>query len=167
MNKLPITFLAAQKVQDILTNANALESQVYGLALEANVELPTIPSQEVMVSAIPPSIGDNNVQFTYPRICLYSSGLKNTQFEKFRSLSGTVSVIAEIWASGNMVTQADQWIHFYVEAVTDLLRQNIGDWGDGIYFSGVYDVQFQQPKAGGFGFVQSAKVTCDINVSRN
>jgi hypothetical protein len=51
--------------------------------------------------------------------------------------------------------------------MTDILRQSIGDWGDGIFFSGVYDVQFQAPKVGGFGYVESAKVTCSVNVSRN
>ena len=76
-------------------------------------------------------------------------------------------MIAEIWASGNLVTETDQWIHFYVEAMTNILRQNIGDWGDGIFFSGIYDVQFQTPKAGGFGYVEAAIVTCSLNVSRN
>ncbi len=112
-------------------------------------------------------MGDKSLQFTYPRICLYSTGLKNTHTEKFRSLSGTISVIAEVWASGNLLQNTDKWIHFYVEAVTNILRQNIGDWGDGMFFSGTYDVQFQPPKAGGFGFVESAKVTCNVNVSRN
>lgn len=167
MNTLPITLLAAQKLFNILTTAKALEQQVNALALEANVEIPTIPSNQVVLSSVAPDMGDNNVQLTYPRVCLYSIGLKNTQLEKFRSLSGTVAVVAEIWASGNMVTLSDQWIHFYVEAVTQLLRQDIGDWGDGMFFSGMYDIQFQQPKAGGFGFVQSAKVTCNLNVSRN
>ncbi len=167
MNRLPITFLATQKVLNVLTSGNALEQQVNELALEGNLEVPAMPSTQVVMSSVPPEVGDNNVQLTYPRVCLYSSGLKNTQMEKFRSLSGTVAVVAEIWASGNMVTQSDQWIHFYVEGVTELFRQNIGDWGDGMFFSGIYDVQFQQPKAGGFGFVQSAKVTCTLNVSRN
>ncbi len=167
MKTLPITYLAAQKVLEILTSANALEQQINLLALEANVDLPPMPPTQVVLSSVPSDVGDNNVQLTYPRVCLYSSGLKNTQIEKFRSLSGTVAVIAEIWASGNMVTQSDQWIHFYVEGVTELLRQNIGDWGDGMFFSGSYDIQFQQPKTGGLGFVQSAKVTCSLNVSRN
>ena len=167
MNALPITLLAAQKLFNLLTGANQLEQQIGLLSLEANTNVPGITPAQVAVSSISPDIGDKNVQLTYPRICLYSSGLKNTQQEKFRSLSGSVAVVAEIWASGNMVTQTDQWIHFYVEAVTVLLRQSIGDWNDGFFFSGMYDVQFLPPKAGGFGFVQSAKVTCNLNVSRN
>jgi hypothetical protein len=31
----------------------------------------------------------------------------------------------------------------------------------------MYDVQFQAPKAGGLGYVQSAKVTLNFSVSQN
>lgn len=167
MNTLPITLLAAQKMFNLLTTGNELEQQISSLALDSNVNVPGIPAAQIVLSSASADMADKNIQFTYPRVCLYSSGLKNTQMERFRSLSGTVAVVAEIWASGNMVTETDQWIHFYVEAVTELLRGSIGDWNDGFFFSGAYDVQMQQPKTGGFGFVQSAKVTCNLNISRS
>lgn len=164
---LPLTLLAVQKVSDLLTTNDALPEQITAIAGSCNATVPVITGPQVLLSSASANIGDDNVQFTYPRVCLYSGGVKNTQTERFRSLSGTVAVTAEVWASGNLVTDTDQWIHFYVEAATNILRQNIGDWGDGIFFSGVYEVQFQPPKAGGLGFVQSAKVTCNLNVSRN
>jgi hypothetical protein len=160
----PPTMLAAEKLAGLLTTNNALQAQIAALAVPASV--PTIPSTQVMLSSASADIGDKNIQLTYPRVCLYSSGLKNTHIEKFMRLSGTVSVITEIWASGNLVTDTDQWIHFYVEAVTSIYRDNPGDLGDGFYFSGEYDVQFQPPKAGGLGFSQSAKITCTLNVSQ-
>ncbi len=164
---LPLTLLAPQKLLTLLTNGNALGQQISAIEASCNITLPLITSGQVILSSASPDIGDKNMQLAYPRVCLYSAGVKNTQFEKFRSLSGTVSVIAEIWASANLVNETDQWIHFYVEAVTNVLRQNIGDWGDGIFFSGVYDVQFQAPKAGGIGYVEAATLTCSLNVSRN
>jgi hypothetical protein len=164
---LPLTMLTAQKFSDLLTNENTLEQQITAMADSANVVVPGITAVQVVLSSSSPGIGDKNIQLTYPRVCLYSSGLKNTHLEKFRSLSGTVSVIAEIWASGNLVSDTDTWIHFYVEALTDILRQNTGDWGDGVFFSGAYEVQFQPPNTGGVGFVQSAKVTCNLNVGRS
>ncbi len=164
---LPLTILAAQKVLNLLTAEQALQQQISEIAASCNVTVPLITSAQVLLSSASAEIGDNNVQLMYPRICLYSGGVKNSQNERFRSLSGIIAVTAEIWASGNLVTDTDQWIHFYVEAMTDILRQNIGDWGEGIFFSGIYDVQFQPPKAGGLGFAQSAKVTCNLNVSRN
>jgi hypothetical protein len=164
---LPLTILAAQKVSELLTNGNALEQQINAVGAASNLTLPAITSSGVVLSSASAEIGDKDFQLTYPRICLYSTTVKNTHIEKFRSLSGTVSVTAEVWASSNLLQDTDQWIHFYVEAMTNILRQSIGDWGDGIFFSGVYDVQFQPPKVGGFGYVESAKVTCNVNVSRN
>lgn len=164
---LPLTLLAPQKLLNLLLAGNALLQQINALEISSNITLPAITSGQVILSSANPDIGDKDMQLTYPRISLYSSAVKNNQLEKFRSLSGTVSVIAEIWASANLVNQTDQWIHFYVEAVTNILRQNIGDWGDGIFFSGMYDVQFQTPKAGGLGYVEAATLTCNLNVSRN
>lgn len=164
---VPLTLLAAQKVFDLLTVGNALQDEIDSLASPDNVVLPVISQSQIILSSVDPDLGDDSVQLTYPRICLYPSTVKNTKTEKFCSFSGTVSLVAEIWASGELVGQIDQWIHYYVEAYTTLLRQNAGGWGDGIYYSGVYDVQFQPPKAGGLGFVESAKVTCVLDVSRN
>lgn len=164
---LPLTMLAAQKVFNLLANGNALGQQINSIASANNIEVPPITSGQVLLSSAPAAIGDMNIQLTYPRVSLYSSILKNIQTEKFRSLSGTILVIAEIWASANLVTQTDEWIHYYVEAVTEILRQNVGDWGDGFFFAGAYDVQLQPPKPGGIGYVESAKVTCNLNVSRN
>jgi hypothetical protein len=112
-------------------------------------------------------MNDRDIQFTYPRVCLYTAGIKNTQMEKFRSLSGSLTAVTDVWASGNLIGDIDRWIHFYVEAITNILQRSIGDWGDGIFFPGVYDVQFQPPKVGGLGFVQAARISFNLNVSRN
>ncbi|MBV8812518.1 MAG: hypothetical protein JO033_27925, partial [Acidobacteriaceae bacterium] len=90
---------------------------------------------------------------------------KNTQVEKFRSFSGTIEVFSDIWASGDFATQTDEWIHYYIEAVTTILRANTGNWGDGIFFSGRYQVKLQPPKVGGLGFVEVATVTCILDAS--
>jgi hypothetical protein len=164
---LPISILSAQKILNLLTAGDALKNGIAELAASTGASIPAISSTQVMLSSISPDMADKQVQLTYPRVCLYSERIKNTQVEKFRSLSGTVAVTAEVWASANLVQQTDSWIHYYVEAMTNILRVNIGDWSDGIFFGGAYDVQFQAPKSGGFGYVQSAKVTCSFNVSRS
>jgi len=164
---LPLTILVSQKMSNLFTTGSALVNEIAGLAAACNATVPSISPGQVVLTSASPDIGDKNVQLTYPRICLYSAGVKNTQVEKFRSLSGAVSVIAEIWASANLVEHVEQSIHFYVEAATNILRRNIGDWGDGVFFPGTYDVQFQAPKVGGLGYVESAKLTCSFTVSRN
>ncbi len=161
----PKSLLAAQKLSAKLTAANALQQQITALAAASNTTVPTIMPGQVVLSSASPELGDMNVQLTYPRVCIYSTSVKNTQIEKFRSFSGQVSLAVEIWASANLVTQADEWIHFYVESLGEILQNNIGDWGDGMFYGGTYDVVFQAPKAGGLGFVESAKLTLNLSVS--
>jgi len=162
---LPLTLIASQKVASLLTEGNALQTQIDAIAAQANKSIPTIDSAQVVISSVAPDVADKDIQLLYPRVCLYSNIVKNAQREKFRSFSGAVGVVAEAWASANLVTQADDWIHYYVEAITSILRANVGDWSDGMFFSGRYDVKFQQPRTGGLGFVESAAITCSVEVS--
>jgi hypothetical protein len=161
---IPLTLLAAQKFANILTAGGAVTAAITSLAADSS-EIPVISSQQVLLSSATPDVADKNIQCTYPRVCIYSGTLKNTQLEKFRSFSGAIDVQADIWASADMATQTDLWIHYYLEAVTSVLRQNIGDWGDGIFFGGKYDVKLKSPKAGGYGFVQGAAVACSLDAS--
>lgn len=163
----PITLLVAQKGTALLAGNGALAAQINSLAQASNLTIPTIGTSQIVLSSTSPDIGDKDVQLTYPRVCLFSTGLKNTNADKFRSLSGAASLVIDIWATSAMVTDSDNWIHYYVEAVTNLLSENVGDWGDGVLFPGSYDVQFTTPKAGGLGYVQCARVTVALNVSRN
>lgn len=159
----PITIQAASQARFLLSEA--LPSRILALAAAANAPIPTIETQQIVLSSASPDIGDKDVQLTYPRVCLYSAGFKNNQAEKFRSLSGTMGVVADVWASSNLATDSDTWIHYYVSAVSAVLTENRGDWGNGLFFSGVYDAQFQSPKSGGLGFVQMARITFQLTVS--
>jgi hypothetical protein len=162
---LPLTLLAARKLASLLVTNDVLMQTITSLAQSAGVAIPLITSDQVVLSSAAREIGDREIEFNYPRVCVYSSQMKNTQQEKFRSFSGGIAVVADIWSSGNLVDDSDQWIHYYVEALTSILRADRGDWGDGFLFSGVYDAQLQPPKIGGFGYVELARVTCGLNVS--
>jgi len=162
---LPLTLLAIQKVSDLLTSNSALGQELASLTNLVH-GIPTIDPAQVILSSAANDVGDSDSRLGYPRVCLYSSGFKNSQLEKFCSKSGVLGGTADIWTSANLVDDTDRWIHYYVEAVSALLRKNVGDWGDGIFFPGVYDVQFQPPKAGGMGFVQLARLRFDLIISQ-
>lgn len=164
---LPLTLLASQKLLNLLTANDAIGQQILAIGQSCNLIVPPVSPVQVVLTSAGPKIGDLDAQLTYPRICIYSGALRNTHLEKFRSMSGTVALTAEVWASDDLVTNSDVWIHFYVEALTSILRTNVGDWGDGFCFSGAFDVQFQAPQTGGLGFVVSAKVSVALTVSRN
>ena len=41
------------------------------------------------------------------------------------------------------------------------------DWGDGVFFSGAYEIDVLPPRAGAGGYIQIAHVNCSVDVSRN
>jgi hypothetical protein len=86
--------------------------------------------------------------------------------EKFRSFSGRIDLVVEIRASSDRVETLDVEINLMVDAVVRTLDQNRGDWGSGVVFGGVYEVAFGPVKQGGKNYLQTAKVTFSVEVSR-
>jgi hypothetical protein len=163
----PLTIEIPQIIAQLLAASSGLEAWVENVQIETGFPLPLVPVSQIIVSAASGELLDKVEQVGYPRVAVYTAKLENTLLEKFRSLSGTATAGIAISVSSDLIEQAEQNMHFYIEAVTDILRRNTGDWGEGLFFSGKFDLQIQPPKAGGIGFVQTAIVGCTINVSRN
>jgi hypothetical protein len=163
----PLTLLTTNKFLNLLTLNNALSQAVISNAAIAGVVLAPLNPDQITGSFVGPDMGDLDLQLSYPRVCVYSNQVANNQREKFRSFSGVVTVVADVWSSSSLEQQTELGLHFYVEGISALLRTGIGDWGDGCRYSGVYDVRIQTPKTGGAGFVQMARVTCNLEVSFN
>jgi hypothetical protein len=53
----------------------------------------------------------------------------------------------------------------YVDAITQVLDKSRGDWGDGVFFDGGYEVTFGGVKHGGRNFLQIAKVVFALEIS--
>jgi hypothetical protein len=164
---LPTSIHTAQKLAALLTNASAIENEISSMSAENGIDVPVIVSSQVYVSSAPAGMAELQQELGYPRVSVFSTRVKNTQLEKFRSLSGSVTVTAEIAATADLLSDVDLWIHFYVEAITNILRENRGDWGDGVFYSGAYEVDIQPPKPGASGFLQLARVNFEVGVSRN
>ncbi len=164
---LPVTLLAAQSVAALLTASTGVSAEIQELAVESQLAIPAIPSNQIYLSSAPASAADLQQELGYPRISIFSSKVKNTQVEKFRSFSGSAVVTAEIAITSNLINEVDTYIHFYLEAIANVLQRNRGDWGNGICFFGTYDSEIQPPKTGMGGFVQIARINFEVGVSRS
>ena len=162
---LPLTLLATNKLLNLLTVNDALSQAVSSNAAASGVDIPFLSTSQIIRSYVNPDMGDLNLQLTYPRVCIYTSQVANNQREKFRAFSGVITVVADVWSSSSLEQPVESALHFFVEGIADILQTNLGDWGDGFRYSGVYGVQMQPPKTGGLGFVQLARVTCNLNVT--
>jgi len=164
---LPMTLLATNKLLNLLKANHALSRTIHSNAVSAGVDIAPLHTSQIVGSSVRQDMGDLDLQLTYPRVCIYASQATNIQREKFRAFSGVVSVEVDVWSSASLEQQTETALHFYAEGVAALLRANPGDWGDGFRYSGTYGVHLQTPRTGGAGFVQSAQVTCNLEVSFN
>jgi hypothetical protein len=103
----------------------------------------------------------------YPSANIYCERITNSLREKFRTFSGTVRMAVEVRHSQDRMEGMEDGLERYADAVARTLDAARGDWGDGMYYAGGYEVSFGPVKQAGKGFVQTAKVTFDVGVSRN
>ena len=164
---LPVTLAAAHYAQALLVESNALSQTLLTLAQANSITIPDLAASQIYVSAAGVALADLEQPVGLPRIALSSSRMRNTEVEKFRSLSGTVTVTAELAVVADLLQDVETWTHFYLEAVTSLLRANRGTWTEGLFYGGVYDVDLQAPKAGAGGYVQISKIQFEVGVSRS
>ena len=103
----------------------------------------------------------------YPSIQVYCEKIVNDLGEKFQTFSGSVHMAIEIRHSQDGLEGLEAAVELYVDAVMRTLDMNRGDWGDGMYYAGGYQVAFGAVKHGGRNFVQVAKVTFEIGAGIN
>jgi hypothetical protein len=103
----------------------------------------------------------------YPAANVYCEKLVNKLTEKFRRFSGTAQMAIEIRHSQDRLEGLQDRLEMYTDAVAQTLDGARGDWGDGMFFAGAYEVSFGAVKHGGKNFVQPAKITFEIAVSRS
>ena len=104
---LPLTIQAAQKLADFLTSSNGIETEVNLVASLAGRSVPALPRTQFFVTSTSTSMADVQQQLGYPRVAVFSNRVRNQQTEKFRSLSGVVTVVAEISATADLVDQVE------------------------------------------------------------
>jgi hypothetical protein len=103
----------------------------------------------------------------YPMVTVYCEKVVNDLREKFRSFSGSVQIAIEVRHSQDRLDGMEEALEIQTDAVTKALSASRGNWGDGMFYSGGYQVSFGRVARGGRNFTQVAKVTFEIGVSRN
>jgi hypothetical protein len=103
----------------------------------------------------------------YPLVTVYCEKVVNSLREKFRSFSGTVEIAVEVRHSQDRLEGMEEAIEGQTDAVAKALAASRGDWGDGMYYAGGYEISFGRVARGGKNYTQVAKVTFEIGVSRN
>jgi hypothetical protein len=153
------------KILSLLQEPAGLPYFVTSIADREGVRLPAIEPRQVIPQNITPEAVERSAGATYPAVYVYCEKLANSLREKFRMFSGTARMAVEVRVSQDRLEGLERKLSLYVEAVTDVLDARRGDWGQGLFYTGGYEVAFGPTKHGGKNFIQTAKVGFDVQVS--
>lgn len=158
---------AATKFVDLLTATQTLNAIVAALSDSEQLVLPAIGEKQIFAQNVSFDLVDRTVEARYPALNIYCEKISNLLREKFRTFSGKAHMAVEVRLSQDRLDGLEKKLHLYVDAVTQVLDQNRGDWGEGMYYAGGYEAVFTPVKHGGKNFIQIAKITFEVGVSSN
>lgn len=162
---LRIGSLATSKLLGILTRREGIPGTVAELSAEANLVLPGVSTDQIIAHNVAPELSERATTSKYPLLYVYCSKLSNALREKFRTFSGDAQMVVEVRVSQDRLEDMESNVQAYVDAVTQVLDANRGDWGGGVFYCGGYEVTFGAVKHGGRNFLQIAKVGFVVEVS--
>lgn len=103
----------------------------------------------------------------YPLFQVYAETVVNAMTEKFKRFSGKVHVVTEIRVSKDRLEGLTEELQFYADAVADVIERSRGSLGDGMTLTGTYEITFDRAKKGGLHFQQTARLNCEVELSRH
>ena len=103
----------------------------------------------------------------YPNVTVYCEKVVNDLREKFRRFSGVARMAIEVRHSQDRLDGIEEAIEQQADAMTESLSASRGDWGDGMFYAGGYEVSFGRVSRGGKNFNQAAKITFELEIGKN
>jgi hypothetical protein len=155
------------KVLDRITGGAGINSNLAELDQTGPLPMPLVDTSQVRAQNVAVDLIEKSGMVKYPAIHLYCEKIANTLNEKFRRFSGTVQMAIEIRHSQDRLDGLQDRVESYADAMTQVLHASRGDWGDGMFYGGAYEVSFGAVKQGGKKFLQTAKITFEIGVSKS
>jgi len=154
-----------KQTADMLRGQTGLAFSVAAAASRADVKLETLEPEQVVAQNIGFETAERSAGAKYPSVYVYCEKLSNLQTEKFRTFSGKAKMVVDVRVSQDRLEEIQRRLELYAEAVTDVLDAHRGNWGAGMFYGGGYEVTFNAIRHGGKNFMQTAKVTFDVDIS--
>jgi hypothetical protein len=157
---------AVTRVIQLLRSNTGLPYSVQAIADATGVELHAIRNEQIHGMNVAMEVAERSAGVKYPGVYVFCDRIKNSLKEKFRTFSGQVRTNIEVRVTHDRLEGVEHILQLYIDAVTDVLNNNRGDWGNGLFFGGAYEINYGQVKHGGRNFVQAAKVSFELEMSR-
>jgi hypothetical protein len=126
-----------------------------------------VDSAQVRAQNVAADLAERTAGVKYPAVNVYCEKIVNDLREKFRRFAGSVRMAIELRQSQDRLEGIQDRLELYVDATMEMLNGSRGDWGEGMFYGGEYEVSYGPVKQGGKNFTQVAKVTFEIGVSKD
>ncbi len=156
--------LTQMLVSKLTSTSQGVNLQI-GAITQSDPALTPLAIKSVTAQNVSVDIADTTQQIQYPSILVYCDRLTNTLAEKYRQFSGQARMNAEVRHSEDTLADVQTNLQTAVDGVCALLEASRGDWGNGAFYVGGYEVAYEPVVRGGRNFLQRAKVTFDLEVS--
>ena len=147
-----------------LTAASGASFQLNAISQSLGA-VPAVLIGSITIGSASPEIMEQSLVIAYPVFALYCDKLSNTLKEKFRTFSGTAQLSVDVRYSQDQIGGIQTTLESYVSATCQIFDESRGDWSNGLFYRGGYDVSFAPVKKGGKGFLQAAKIILSIDAS--
>ncbi len=154
------------KVIQRITGPKGVNAGLAALALPGQTAS-ALEAAQVRAQNVAADVAERSGPARYPAASVYCEKIVNSLEEKFRTFSGSVQMAIEVRHSQDRLEGLEDAVELYADALMQVLNADRGDWGDGMFYGGEYQVSFGAVKHGGKNFIQAAKITFEIGVSRS
>jgi hypothetical protein len=158
---------ATAKVVQRITGPSGVNAGLEALTQGHELFAGLVEPSQVRAQNVAAQIAEQALGVKYPAVNVYCEKIVNDLRQKFQTFSGQVQMAIEVRQSQDRLEGMEDSLELYVDAAMQMLDESRGDWGDGMYYGGGYQVAFGPVKQGGKNFMQVAKVTFEIGVNRN
>jgi len=160
------TIQAVRAIEQLLEAGTGLEASMAALRSSYELDEGLLNQLDVTFVRVPAPLLERAASLRYPVMHVYCERMEKARTEQFRTFSGTLRMVIEVLISQDRLEGISERLHFYVDAVRDVIERNSGCLGSGLYMDGTYDVQFDAVEKGGRNFLQTARVACAVILNR-
>lgn len=158
---------ATAKVLERITGQDGMNAALAALTTPGNTLPATIGPSQIRAQNVAADLTDRTSPALFPSVNIYCEKIVNDLTEKFRSFSGSVQMAIDVRHSQDKLEGLQGALELYADSLIHTLDATRGDWEDGMFYAGGYEVSLGAVKHGGKNFVQAAKITFRIGVSRS
>ncbi len=156
---------ATSTIITLLTAPSGLNATISALAQAVNIPVQPVHASQFFTDNVSGDIAEKSLDIKYTAVYVYCEKMVNTLNEKFRSFSGHLQMVVDVRVSQDRLEGIDRASQLYSESVAQTLNKLRGDWGQGLFYAGTYDISFGPVKRGGKNFLKSVKITFPVDAS--